>query len=203
MAATARTYTIADIARGPVDIWLNVAAPAFGAEVAIDTTSGVHTPESSANPSALHLGLSKEGASLLIKPATENFMADELTSPYRSAISDEEVVISTKGSLQVGQNMTILAQLVLGSTASTPTGKLALKGGGLSTITYRTVMAIWALPEDTTKYMYWLLYRSYNDTGVALEISRKIDASADIAFRGFSDPARTAGDQIYQIIKKT
>lgn len=203
MAATARTYTIADIARGPVDIWLDVAAPAGGAEVVIDTTTGVHTPESVANPNAYHLGMSKDGASLLIKPSTENFMADELTSPYRSAVSEEEVVISPKGALQIGQNMTLLSKLLLGSTLSTPAGKQALKGGGLTTITYRTVLAIWAQPEDNTKYMYWLLYRSYNDAGVALEISRKIDASADIAFRGFSDPARAAGDQIYQIIKKT
>lgn len=203
MAGTARTYTIADIARGPLDIWLDVAAPAGGAEVVIDSTANVHTPESVANPSAFHLGLSKEGASLLVKPSTENFMADELTSPYRSAISEEEVVISPKGALQVGQNMTLMNKLLLGSTLSTPSGKLALKGGGLSTITFRTVLAIWALPEDATKYMYWLLYRSYNDAGVALEISRKIDASADLAFRGFSDPARAAGDQIYQIIKKT
>lgn len=203
MAGTARTYTIADIARGPVDIWLDVAAPAGGAEATIDSTSNVHTPDGTANPNAYHLGMSVGGASLLIKPSTENFMADELTSPYRSAIAEEEVVISPKGALQIGQNMTLMSKLVLGSTLSTPSGKQALKGGGLSTITYRTVLAIWAHPEDATKYMYWLLYRSYNDAGVALEISRKIDASADIAFRGFSDPARAAGDMIYQVVKKT
>lgn len=206
MAGTARDYSTAKIIKGPVDIWLDVAAPAAGAEVVIDSTSNVHTPDATANPSAVHLGLTTGGLSVLMRPGVANNEADELTSPYRSILQSEEIVLSPKGALQFtggSSRLDITSKLLLGSTASTPTGKRKLTGGGLTTITFRTVMAIWQTPEDASKYEYILLYRSFNDAGLAFDLSRKSDAASDLAFRGFSDTSRAAGDQIYQWVVKT
>jgi hypothetical protein len=203
MAGTPVVYTTAHIARGPVHIFTDVATPAAGAEVTIDVTAGYPSPDATANPSAVHWGLSLGGADLLIKPATEMSEADELTTPYRSSLVGEEAVISPKGILRVGQDFTLMNKALVGSTLSTPSGKKKITGGGLSTITYRTVLAIWAQPEDTTKYEYMLLYSAFNDNGLALTLSRKTDASSDMAWRGFAVSSRAAGDQLYQVVQST
>jgi hypothetical protein len=206
MAGTARRYSTAEVIKGPVDIWLDVAAPAAGAEATIDTTSNVHTPDATASPSAIHLGMTKGGLSVLMRPSTANSDSDEISAPYRSILSAEEIVLSPKGSLQFSGGASRLAlanKLLLGSTASTPSGKRKLTGGGLSTITFMTVLAIWASAEDASKYEYIMLYRSFNDAGLAFDLSRLTDASSDLAFRGFSDVSRAAGDQIYQWVIKT
>jgi hypothetical protein len=129
--------------------------------------------------------------------------SDELGTPYRAGIAGEEMTISPKGILRVGQDFDLMNRAMIGSTLSTPTGKKKLTGGGLTTITMRTVLAIWAKYDDTTKYMYWLLYSAFNDAGLALTLSRKSDASADLAFRGFAVASRAAGDQLYQIVGTT
>jgi hypothetical protein len=208
MAGTAVNYTVAEIIRGPVNIFLDVAAPAAGAEVTIDSTGNLHTPDATANPSATALGLFTGGMEVRIGQTFEHAEADQLTSPYRSAIASDEVVLSPKGVLPfagtTGANRYITTpKLLQGATASTPTGKRKITGGGLTTITYRTVLAIWADPSDETDYEYILLYRAFNDAGLAFTLSRKTDAASDLAFRGFADASRTAGDQVYQWVHKT
>jgi len=206
MPGTALNYTVAQIIRGPVNVFLDVASPAAGAELTIDSTDNIHTPDATANPSAVALGLFTGGMEVRIGQTFEHAEADQLTSAYRSAISADEVVLSPRGALQFGggaTRFTNTAKLLQGVTASTPTGKRKLTGGGLTTVTYRTVLAIWAQAEDPTKYEYILLYRAFNDAGLAFTLSRKTDASSDLAFRGFADSSRTAGDQIYQWVFKT
>lgn len=206
MAGTARTYDVAQIIKGPVDIWLNCAAPVADTEVTIDSTADVHTPDATANPSAIHLGLTVGGLNVLMRPNMAMSEADELTAPYRSLLQSEEVVLSPKGSLQFSGGATrliIASQLLQGTTISTPSGKKKIKGGGLSTVTFRTVLAIWQTADVPSKYEYIFLYRSYNDAGLAFDLSRKLDASSDLAFRGFADTGRASGDQIYQWVVKS
>lgn len=203
MAGTARNYTIADIARGPIDIFTDVATPTVGAEVVIDVTAGYASPDATANPNAVHWGLSQGGAELLYRPSTQAAEADELTTPYRTSLVGEEMVISPKGLLRVGQDTTLMNKAMIGSTLTTPATKTKLAFGGLSTLTYRTVLAIWSQPEAPTKYVYWLLYYAINDAGLAFTLSRKTDASADIAFRGFAISSRSAGNQVGEIVKLT
>lgn len=203
MAGTPVNYTVADIARGPVHIFTDVATPAVGAELTIDVTSGYPSPDATANPNAKHWGLSTGGAELLYRPSTQMSEADELTTPYRSSLVGEEIVISPKGVLRVGQDFDLMGRAMLGSTVSTPTGKKKIILGGLTALTFRTVLAIWSQPEAPTLYQYWLLYYAINDAGLALTLSRKTDASSDLAFRGFAVASRAAGDQVAQIVKST
>lgn len=203
MAGTPVVYTIADIARGPVHIFTDVATPAVGSEVTIDVTANYPSPDATANPNAVHWGLSQGGAELLYRPSTQAAEADELTTPYRTSLVGEELVISPKGLLRVGQDTTLMNKAMIGSTLTTPATKTKLSFGGLTTVTYRTVLAIWSQPESLTKYVYWLLYYAINDAGLALTLSRKTDASADIAFRGFAISSRSAGNQVGEIVKLT
>lgn len=201
MAATARTYTVGDITHGPVDFWLSVAAPGAAALATIDVTAGVATPESVANPSAYHLGLTTGGAELLYKPTTQNVMADEITAPYRTILEAEEVVISAKGVLQAGQNLTRASKLMVGATLSAPGTGDKIEIGGKQTVTYYTVMALWMQADSATKYNYWLLYKAFNNAGLSMALNRKADAASDVAFQAFADPSRGALDQMCQIFK--
>lgn len=206
MAGTALNYLSSEVTKGPVNFFLDVAVPGAAAESVIDSTSNVHTPDATANPSAVHLGMTQGGLDVLYRPSTEHSESDELTSPYRAILTAEEVVLSPKGMLQLvggGSRLNLASKLMLGASLTTPSGKKKITVGGLATVTYRAVMAIWAEAEDPTKYEYILLYRSFNDAGLAFTLSRKTDAASDLAFRGFSDASRALGDQVAQWVVKT
>ena len=206
MPATPLNYTVTDIIRGPVNFFLGVAAPASGAELTVDSTNNVHTPDLTNSPNAVSLGMFTGGMEVRVGQSFEHANADQLTSPYRSAIDADEVVLSPKGVLQFAggaARFDLASKILQGVTVSTPTGKRKMTWGGLTTVTYQTVVAIWAQPEAPTKYEYLLLYRAFNDSGLAFTISRKTDASSDLAFRGFADASRAAGDQIAQWVAKT
>jgi hypothetical protein len=204
MAGTTLNYSTAQVTKGPVNFFLDVAAPS--AEMTVDSTNNIHTPDATENSSAIHLGMTMGGMDVLYRPSTANSEADELTAPYRSILTAEEVVLSPKGALQFSggaSRLTLASKLMVGATASTPSGKRKITVGGLTAVTYHVVCAIWANAEDPTKYEYILLYKSFNDAGLAFTLSRKADASSDLAFRGFADTSRSIGDQVMQWVVKT
>lgn len=205
MAVIPSAYALDPIPRGPADIFLNVAAPAGDTEVvmAYDATTGRHTPDGTSNPSGLHLGLIREGVEVSISSGTAQFRAHQLTSPYRELINDEKATITAKGALQAGGDYTMAAQLLRGSVLTTPASKKKIKGGGLRTVTYFTVMVVWARPEAPTKYDYLLLYRANNSSGLTFTLDDQSDGAADLAFEGFSDVTRAQGDQLYQRVMST
>lgn len=202
MPASARIYSSLDVPRGPVDIWIGVAKPADGAELVIDVTNGIATPDSTSNPNAQHLGMSKGGASVLLRQPTEGEFSDELPAKFRDVVSADEAVISPKGALQI-QNLALLQKLITGATLSTPTGKTKLTGGGLTTVTYYTILALWMQPESTTRYFYVLLYKARNNAGLAFDLTSKASGSSDLAFEGVADLTRLPGDNLYQIVNKS
>ena len=108
MAGTAKTYTSSQIILGPADVWLSVAVPSASARMTLHTDG---TPDSAANPSAVHLGMTAAGTTFEYKPEIQDFGSDELTAPHLSRIISESATL--KGEFLQVFNWALLAKMTV------------------------------------------------------------------------------------------
>lgn len=191
MAGTAKSYNTALVELGPGDVWLNVATPAGGARVTLHTDG---TPESVANPSAKHLGMTREGSRLIYSPAVQNFSSDEQTAPIISQIGDEEARIEGE-SLQI-LDTALMTYLIAGATYSTAAGYEQNTVGGKQTLATFSVLYVAPIFADTTKFLVVNLYKAYNAAGWNTPVTRKGMSGVPFNFFGLSISTRAAGDQL-------
>src|SRR5262245_12067816 len=198
MAATARDYDANEIILGPSDLWLSVAVPGAGARLTVDTTAGVHTPESVANPSAFHLGMTESGSTVSYKPEIQNFGTDELTAPHLSRIISESITI--KSNLLQVFDRPLLAKIsaggTYGSNTNTSTGYEELTMGGLSALATFSIAVIGPQLADPTKFYVFQLYKTYNKAGFEFNITRKDQSKTPHEVEGLAITTRAIGDQV-------
>lgn len=198
MAGTAKSYDATKIILGPGDLWLNVAVPSAAARMTLHTDG---TPDSTANPQAKHLGMTKEGCEITYKPNVQDFEADEITSPFLSRIITEE--LSIKGEMFQVFDWALLAKMTVGGTYNTNTAYEEMTLGGLSTVTTMSIALIAPdINNPTTKFVVCQIYKTYNKAGWNFRETRKQPASLPFEFMGLSVTSRASGDQIGNIWKQ-
>lgn len=195
MAGTAKNYNANQIVLGPSDLWLNVAVPSPGARLTLDADG---TPDGTANPSAIHLGMTAGGVTFEYVPEIQDFTSDELTAPHMSRIISERATL--KGEFLQVFNWNLLEKMTVGGTkntnTNTSTGYEELTMGGLSTISTYPIALIG--PDIQGSGQYWVvqLYKTYNKSGFSFTVTRKDQSRAPFEFTGLAVTTRTAGDQI-------
>lgn len=193
MAGTATNFSVTTIQAGtPGQLWANLAIPAAGARLTLHTDG---TPDATANPSAVHLGMTKEGATISFKPKVEMYYADEFKSPIKSVVMETEGNIAAE-LLQV-EDTDILQQITQGfGTLSSGTGYKQLTFGS-GTLTYTSLALIWPTEADPTKFAVAHLYRSFNESGIdGLQIGRQSQGGLKVSFKGLDITTRAAGDRL-------
>jgi hypothetical protein len=200
MAGTATNFSVTTIKAGtPGQLWANLAIPAAGARLALHTDG---TPTASGNPNAVHLGMTKEGATFTFKPSVENYYADEFRSPIKAVIAETEGMISAE-LLQV-EDFGVLTQITAGfGTYATASGYKQLSMG-TGSLTYTSLALIWPTEADPTKFAVAHLYKCYNESGIdGLTIGRQNQGGLSVSFRGLDittrDKADTLGNYWIQI----
>lgn len=195
MAGTSKTYTSSQIILGPADVWLNVAVPSAASRMTLHTDG---TPDATANPSAIHLGMTAAGTTFEYKPEIQEFGSDELTAPHLSRIISEACTL--KGEFLQVFNWAILAKMAVGGTknvdTSTTSGYEELTFGGISTISTFSVALIGTDISGTSEYWVMQLYNTYNKAGFGFTVTRKDQSKAAFEFSGLSITSRASGDQI-------
>ena len=195
MAGTAKSYNADKIVLGPSDLWLNVALPGAGARM---TVAADLTPDATANPSCIHLGMTAAGTTFSYKPEIQNFGSDELTAPHLSRIISEAATL--KGNFLQVFDWNILEKMTVGGTktlnTSTTSGYHSLTVGGLSSITTFPICIIG--PDIAAPTLYWViqLYKTFNAAGFEFNVTRKDQSSAPFEFSGLAITTRASGDQI-------
>lgn len=195
MPGTAKNYNANQIVLGPSDLWLNVAVPLAGARLTLDADG---TPDSTANPNAVHLGMTAGGVTFEYVPEIQDFTSDELTAPHMSRIISERATL--KGEFLQVFNWNLLEKMTVGGTkntnTNTSTGYEELTMGGLSTISTYPIALIG--PDIQGSGQYWVvqLYKTYNKSGFSFTVTRKDQSRAPFEFTGLAVTTRTAGDQI-------
>lgn len=194
MAGTAKNYNSNQIILGPSDIWLNVAIPDGGARMTLHTDG---TPDNTANPNAIHLGMTAAGTTFEYAPEIQDFSSDELTAPHLSRIISEKATI--KGEFLQVFNWDLLAKMTVGGTKATVAGPPAyeqLQMGGLSTITTYPIALIGQDISGSNEFWVIQLYKTFNRSGFSFTVTRKDQSRAPFEFMGMAVTTRTAGDQI-------
>jgi hypothetical protein len=195
MPAT-KNYNANQIILGPSDIWLNVAVPGPGARMTLDAG----TPDTTANPSAIHLGMTSAGVTFEYVPEIQDFTSDELTAPHMSRIISESCTI--KGEFLQVFNWALLEKMTVGGTKNTSTATASpgpyeeLTMGGLSTVSTYSIALIGQDISGTSEYWVIQLYKTYNKAGFNFSVTRKDQSKAAFEFMGLAVPGRTVGDQI-------
>jgi hypothetical protein len=194
MAASTKNYNANQIILGPSDIWLDVAVPAASSRMTLD--SG--TPETVANPNAIHLGMTAAGTTFEYVPEIQDFTSDELTAPHMSRIISESCTI--KGEFLQVFNWNLLEKMTVGGTkgvnTNTSTGYEELTMGGLSTVTTYSIALIGQDISGSNQFWCIQLYKTYNKAGFNFAVTRKDQSKAAFEFMGLAVTGRTVGDQI-------
>ena len=195
MAGTAKNYNGNQIVLGPSDLWLDVAVPNAASRLTLDADG---TPDGTANPTAIHLGMTAAGVTFEYMPEIQDFTSDELTAPHMSRIISEKATL--KGEFLQVFNWDLLAKMTVGGTknvnTNTSTGYEELTMGGISTIATYPVALIG--PDISGSGQYWCvqLYKTYNKSGFTFAVTRKDQSRAPFEFSGLAVTTRPAGDQI-------
>lgn len=195
MAGTAKNYNANQIVLGPSDLWLNVAVPAASSRMTLDTDG---TPDATANPNAIHLGMTAGGVTFEYVPEIQDFSSDELTAPHLSRIISERATL--KGEFLQVFNWNLLEKMTVGGTKSvdtnTSTGYEQLTMGGLSTISTFSIALIGLDISGTNQWWVVQLYKTFNRAGFNFTVTRKDQSRAPFEFNGQAVTSRAAGDQI-------
>ena len=195
MAGTAKNYNGNQIVLGPSDLWLDVAVPNAASRLTLDADG---TPDNTANPTAIHRGMTAAGVTFEYMPEIQDFTSDELTAPHMSRIISEKATL--KGEFLQVFNWDLLAKMTVGGTknvnTNTSTGYEELTMGGISTIATYPVALIG--PDISGSGQYWCvqLYKTYNKSGFTFAVTRKDQSRAPFEFSGLAVTTRPAGDQI-------
>jgi len=191
MAGTTDNWRVAGRALGEGKLYANLAIPGAGARLTLDATT--NTPDATANPNAIHLGGTKAGAKLMVKPSRQDFFIDEVVAPVDSIITGMEMAISAE--LVGVTDMALLELLTSGfGTKSTGSGYEEISFGTRADI-FSSVALIAPLRDDPAKVFVWHLYKAINDAGLDFSQGKKEMSFVPVNFRGYAITTRAIADQ--------
>lgn len=198
MAGTADNFNNTTVLIGPGKIYADLAIPGHGGRLIIDAAT--LTPDAGQNPDARHLGYTREGGEVTVRPEVTRFFGDESPYPLISRVQQEVVAIS--GEILQVADFDLLEILMPTSTRTTINGIDGIHFGGSGVLNYTSVAIIAPLEEDPTRVWVAQLYRAFNDQGLAARVSRTSLAGSPFAFQGEAISTRPAGDQIGILFKQ-
>lgn len=200
MAGTADNFSSTTVAIGPGKLYAGLAIPGAGGRLILHTDG---TPDSTQNPSAIHLGYTEGGTEWKQGHSLTEFRADESNFPIISRITEESASIS--GSLLQLMDFDINAILNPLDVRSNLAGTQGATFGGLTTFTYQSVAVIFPIEGSSAPVVYGVfhLYKAVNDSEAAAKITSKALGATPFSFKGHAIPTRTAGDQVGRKFRQT
>ncbi len=191
MAGTAVSWKGTALAAKDGQLWGQLAIPGAGARITLHTDG---TPESVANPTAFHFGVTKAGAKLSIKVGYQKFYADEFRGPLITNVDKVDMMIAA--SLLAVTDLDVVKNILAGvGTYSTSSGYKQVTIGSLA-IAYQCVACIFPLIEDTTKWGVFNVYSSINESGVEWDQGRVVMGEMPVSFAGYEVTTRAAADTL-------
>lgn len=198
MAGTPDNFSNETVLIGPGKAYADLVIPGHQGRLILHTDG---TPDSSQNPDAKHIGYTREGTEVTVRPEVTRFFGDESPFPILSRVQQEVVAIS--GEILQVADFDLLEILMPTATRSTIPGIDGIHFGGSGVLNYTSVAIIAPLEEDPTRYWVAHLYRAFNDQGLAARVSRTSLAGSPFAFQGEAIGSRPLGDQLGILFKQT
>lgn len=198
MAGTAKGYSSTKLMIGPGDAWGNLALPADGSRLTLHTDL---TPDSTANPSAKHVGFTDQGTKVMYRAEIQTFEADEQTAPILSRILTESLKI--EGAFLQGADFDIMDMFLMGATKTSAAGYEQITLGGNTAVTGISFAVIVPTVADATKAHVFNIYSAYNEAGLDLAITRRDISKIPFTMTGLQLSSRTAGNRLGNIWSQT
>lgn len=198
MAGTATNFdTTTIIVDRVAQLWAGVATPGAGGRMtlAVDPGDSANkTPDATANPSAIHLGFTREGCKVNFASSETLHYADEIDTPLFSTV--EQTDASIEGELLQIMDEDVLQKLTTSfGTYATGSGYKEISIGK-KTLVYTGVALIWPTAQDVTKFAVAHLYQARNTAGLSFSISRKGMSGTPFKFQGYAIASRAAADRV-------
>ena len=191
MAGTVKSYTPSEIIQGPGDVWF-IPTPPTDANVRL-TLASDGTPDSTAHPSSIHLGLMAGATTTTVKPKIAEVTADQYDAPVDSYLDE----LDAKVEADMAQTESSLLQRVLGVAAySAGSGYEQLTFGGINTVPQGCIAVISPSRANPAQYVVSVLYKAVATSGFSLALGRAKAASYKASFTGLTDFTRTLGQQV-------
>lgn len=182
---------------GPGKIYADLAVPGHNGRLIVDPAT--LTPDSGQNPDAVHLGYTREGGEVTVRPEFTDFFGDESQFPLLTRVQQEVVAIS--GEILQVTDFDVMEILMPTSTRSTIPGIDGIHFGGATALNYTSVAIIAPLVADPTRIWVAHLYEAFNNQGIAARVTRTALAGSPFAFQGRAIGTRPAGDQVGVLFK--
>jgi hypothetical protein len=204
MANIARTYTVANIIQGPIDVYANIAAPTSSALPTAD--SQCITLDANGQPtsgSGIHLGSVEGPTTISVTEKSNEIVDDQHESPIDVAFDyiEGEVDIAMKET-NLSRLQTLLASGNLGAYNALANSQVLQIGGQLDSST-SLISLLLVQPNRAVagKFIYWLVYKCFLNSAVQLTFHRNKENVFKLKFRAVMDTTRVAGDELMQWVK--
>lgn len=203
MANVPRSYTVGNIFQGPVDVYVNIAAPTSASpptqasEVALDANG---QPTSGAG---FHVGSVEGPTSILITEKCNEILDDQHESPIDVAFDtiEAEIDLNMKET-NLSRLQTLLTSAALGAYTSLANSQALQIGGQLdSSLSFVTLMLVSPRRDVAGKFIYAFVYKSFLNSAIAAALIRNKETVYKLKFRAVMDTARLAGDELMQIVR--
>lgn len=192
MAGTANNFSSTTVALGPGKLYAGLAIPGTGGRLILASDG---TPDSTQNPSALHLGYTAGGTEFKQSHTLTGFKPDESNFPVISRITAEEASIS--GAYWQIMDFDINAIMNPLDVRSDLLGTQGATFGGMTTFSYQSVAVIFPIEGSSpTIYGVFHLYKAVNDAESAAKITSTEPGASPFSFKGHAISTRAAGDQV-------
>ena len=191
MAGTAKGYSVDEIHQGPGDLWVIGTAPVDATPRLTLATDG--TPDATAHPSSIHLGLAEGGITTTVKGKFTEVMADQATAPLYRFLESEEMTIEAELQQQAVDK---LQHAYTAGTYATASGYKQLTIGGGGVVAALCIAAISPKKDTPTLFQVSVIWKAVPVGGLQRLFARGKKSTHKIQFAGNADISRTAGKQI-------
>ncbi len=203
MANVARTYTVAQIFQGPIDVYVNIAAPSSHTpptqadEIAFDA-SGQPT-----SATGFHAGLVEGPTNIVVTEKCNEIMSDQHESPVDVAFDSTEAEIDiTVKETTLTRLQTFLTSGLLGAYTALANSQALQVGGQLdSSMTPITLLLVSPDRAVSGKFLYVFAFKCYLKSAIATGFHRSKESIYKLKFGCFMDLTRVAGDELMNICK--
>jgi hypothetical protein len=204
MANITKVYTPANIFQAPADVYINIVAPASSLTPTADANTLVLDASGQPTSAAgFHAGLVEAPTMPTITEKLNEIHADQFEMPVDVAFDSIEAEIDfvmKETNLTRLQTLLSSANLAL-YTALANSQALQIGGQADAAVTPVTVLAVAPNRAVAGKFVYWMLYKAFIVSAIALHFERAKESTYKLKFKAYADTTRVRGDELMQIVR--
>jgi hypothetical protein len=203
MATISKVYTPANIWQGPVDVYVNVPAPASHNPPTADPDEITLDANGQPPSGGVHLGSLEAPAQISITEKFNEIRDDQHESAGDVAFDTVEAEVDVVLKETALDNLkTLLSSSALGTYTALAASKVLQVGGqATSALTFFTLMLVGANRANTAKFAYVFAFKAYLKSAVQFTFHRAKENSHKLKLGCVADLTRIAGDELMQIVK--